>query len=302
MKKIYLFGTMILTFVGLAQGQFTDNIDSYTTGDISPQSSLWRTWSGGGGAENGEVTTEQANSAPNSMKIGEGGAQGGPQDQLLLFDNQPTNGSWDIEFNMFVPSGNAGYFNIQGEITTPQAGSFLSTDINFNQGNASPGVGALGTTGITFSFPHDEWFNVIVTVDLDGETYSMLINDAEAIPEGTVFNAGVPYLGGVDFFATEPVHTCYFDDIEFRESNLSVDDIAAKDISIYPNPGQDRITITTQSIVDQVRVIDILGKVVLQKNANQISPTMDISSLSTGTYIVQVIGENGTQATKLIKQ
>lgn len=299
MKKIYLLAAMAL-FTFTTNAQFTDNLDSYTEGPISPQDDKWRTWSGDNdnAAENGEITTEQAFSAPNSMKIGPGQ---GPQDQLLLFSNQPTTGAWDVEFKMYIPVGNSGYFNIQGEITTPQAGSFLSTDINFNAGGGSPGMGALGDTGITFAFPHDEWFTVIATADMDAQTYSMTINGTEAIPEGTAFNAAVPYLGGLDFFATDVFHTAYFDDIEFRVSTLGIENEDGTAISLYPNPAQKQLTVSTKSVVYELRVINILGKVILQERTNTVSPSLDVSTLARGTYILQVIAESGVESLKFLK-
>ncbi len=303
MKKIYLLALCLGVFSlsSYAQIEQSDDFESYTPGLISPQDPQWRTWSGDNTTtENGIVTLEQSNSPTQSMKIGPGVAGGGPQDQLFLIASQPFFGTYQSQWMMYVPSGNEGYFNVQGTINTPQTGSFISSDIYFNQNNGSPGVGS--TPGFTWAFPHDAWFPVFMEFDIDAKTWQMDVNGVNAIPAGTPWNdATAPYLGGFDFFSTSAFTLYYIDDLLVGPGILGTNDFSAEVFSVYPNPVKDVLNITSRAIVDNVTVYDMLGKVVLQDNPSTISPTINMSGLSNGAYMVKVTIGDTSKTLKVIK-
>lgn len=57
-------------------------------------------------------------------------------------------------------------------------------------------------------------------------------------------------------------------------------------LSIYPNPAHSIVEIGPLSFGDEVMVVDLLGDVVLRKQASQAKATLDISHLKPGLYIV----------------
>jgi len=65
-----------------------------------------------------------------------------------------------------------------------------------------------------------------------------------------------------------------------------------KDIVIYPNPAVDYITIQnkTSENIKQINIYNMLGKRVL--STENISPNIDISGLSSGFYLLQIIMDN----------
>ena len=95
--------------------------------------------------------------------------------------------------------------------------------------------------------------------------------------------------------------TLRIDDVVFTSGNIvSVNENQLNNFSIYPNPATEgRIVIQTQSAGSlEVTVFDVLGKSVLhQKLANH---TLDVSSLKSGIYMVQISSNNGTATKKLI--
>ena len=286
MKKIYLLGFALcaFAFTGTAQIEQFDDIDSYTIGDISPQSDDWRTWSGEeGGAEEGQVTFDQAVSGFQSVVIGPGQSGGGPQDQLYLVQSQPNSGIYTLKWQMYIPTDQEGFFNIQGEITPDQtnANSFLLTDHYFNPDNATPGQGQTADATFTWSFPHDAWFEVEIIFDLDAREYQLFVDGAEAIPAGTEFNEPTaPYLGGIDFFAPSEFSLFYVDNVTAGAGVLSTSDFAADVFSVYPNPVKDVLNIESAAAVNNVTVYDVLGKKVLSAQPDTISPSIDMSGLS----------------------
>lgn len=83
-------------------------------------------------------------------------------------------------------------------------------------------------------------------------------------------------------------------------SVLSTDEVSLDGFSIYPNPANDQIQITTANEpITEVVIYSILGKQVLSQKPNgQTAATVDISSLTSGVYLV-VIDNKITK--KLIK-
>lgn len=79
-----------------------------------------------------------------------------------------------------------------------------------------------------------------------------------------------------------------------KESITDVTTIDQSSISVFPNPVSSLITITTSlQGTRTITLVDLLGKVVLQRQvgSNEPSLTMDVSSLTNGIYMLRV-GEN----------
>lgn len=306
MKKTYILAFLALGFAFSANAQIIiqDDFEDYDLGPLSEQADHWMTWTGvEGGPEEAIVTDEQANSGSQSARWDEGAVpNGGPQDEIFLTDAQ-TGGNYTVSWFFYVPSGASAYFNLQGEITNPHAGDWISGNVLFNGLNATPGMGAEDSTGATFSFPHDFWFPVSVYVDVDLMTYEITINGtlihASPIPWGNA--SGLQTFGGINFFAADTANTFYIDDIVLREGTAGTDDFSADVFSVYPNPVKNMLNISSKAAVDSVTVYDILGKVVLTASPAMVSPSIDMSGLSSGAYLVNVTIGNASKTVKVIK-
>ncbi|MBK8555304.1 MAG: T9SS type A sorting domain-containing protein [Lewinellaceae bacterium] len=186
-----------------------DNIDSYSTAlKLGPQATWWTTWSGTEGTtEDGIVTTEQANTAPNSVKVVSTAAAGGPQDVVLNLGNK-TSGRYELKWNLYVPAAKNAYYNIQNVV--PIGAGSWNLDVFFsnnNMGNIQIGAGA---SLAEFSYPSDSWFEVKHIIDLDNNLLTLYING--------VFVKKMAYpnnLGGIDFYGTNNVSTFYIDDVSY---------------------------------------------------------------------------------------
>jgi hypothetical protein len=186
-----------------------DNLDTYvTTLKVGPQATWWTTWSGTAGegtAEDGIVSTEQAASAPNSMKVISVTAGTGPQDVMLDLGTKTT-GNYSLKWKFYVPSTKQGYYNIQNVV--PLAGGAWNLDVLFDAG-----VGTASVTQVdkfSFAFPHDAWFTIEHRVDLDNNLLKYYVNN--------VYAGSIPYpndLGGIDFFGTTATSVMYVDDVEY---------------------------------------------------------------------------------------
>lgn len=303
MKKIYFLAIAVCAFAfstTTSNAQIIDdNFDFYTPGPMGDQApGIWRNWSGtpGGTTEDIEVVTDNALSAPNAGYIGGSGAQ----DAILELGNQ-TSGDYTLVFQMFIPAGATGYFNFQGEIPAgPLAGVFNSSNIYFNETGATPGEGTDGD-GNTFTYPEDTWFQVAFYFDLTGTPVYDFSVDGNLVSDGLTFDADST-VGGIDFFSVSANNEYWVDDVYFDTGViLGNNDLSASEFTVYPNPVKDVLNIQTVSVVDAITVYDILGKVVLQAQPDSISPSIDMSTLSSGAYMVQVTIGNASKTVKVIK-
>lgn len=60
--------------------------------------------------------------------------------------------------------------------------------------------------------------------------------------------------------------------------------------AIYPNPAVDQLTIESATATGQLRIINILGTVVMEKQLTQTKTDVDISALSPGIYLANIGG------------
>ena len=84
-----------------------------------------------------------------------------------------------------------------------------------------------------------------------------------------------------------------------QETVLGTENNTLKDnleISIYPNPATDIITLKTSMGIKGIKAINILGQVTIDQN--EPSEKLNVSSLKSGIYILKIMQENGSIATK----
>lgn len=92
--------------------------------------------------------------------------------------------------------------------------------------------------------------------------------------------------------------------VNVTASALSVNDTAAKKslFKIYPNPVSDVLNIDSASNIKSVKIYDLSGKNVLTEMIDANKPAINVSSLSSGTYVITAETETGLQSAKIIKK
>lgn len=77
-----------------------------------------------------------------------------------------------------------------------------------------------------------------------------------------------------------------------------------EEISIYPNPATENITIKTKEAIDYIEIVDLAGSVVLsQKSDLKTTSQIDLNELNKGIYLIKVTFSNQKVSNnKLIKQ
>lgn len=185
MKTNLLFTFFIfLSFATYSQVSFSDDFESYSPGDyIADSSEDWQVWPGGisGGETDALVTDAFAKGGSNSLEL----LGGGTQDIVLPFGGLYTEGTFTVSMDVLVPEGRESYFNIQGE---EEAGNLWVLECYMRStGIFQVNTGSAGNGEIVIqnSFPHGEWFNITLEVNLtenlwrifvDGECLGSFVN------------------------------------------------------------------------------------------------------------------------------
>ena len=86
-------------------------------------------------------------------------------------------------------------------------------------------------------------------------------------------------------------------DVEVIET-VGITDLNQNQMKLYPNPAIDMVRIESNSLIKSIRIFSLTGSVVQSEN----SPSFCIKELEPGTYIMNVITQDGMAQMKLVKQ
>ena len=199
---------VLLLLTGSLYAQYSENFESYNVGDGIAEAggSAWIIWeSAQSTGMDAFVSAEAALSGEKSLKLESDDYAGGPQDVVLVFGEA---GAFEVTFNVLVPEGNSGYYNIQENAAPGLNWAFecvlSSTGLATYQVDDSLAIQTPFTTG--------QWVKITHRLDTETDLLQLFIDDA--------FVGQFPYdglqLGGINFYAagdqaTPP--TYYIDDI-----------------------------------------------------------------------------------------
>jgi len=313
MKNFYYFLTILLFFNWNVNAQFTWDFETcILEGEPSPGGSgYWTDWGCGGGPGCQVVcSTEHVNSGDWAGLI-----PGDNSTDTVLDLGNRIFAQWGLEFWMYIPLNKEGVWNIEGTIPIG-AGESIVGNVFFNQDGANPGVGLIEDTALgalNFNFPHDEWFKVVMNWDISlgigASTWQLNVDGINVVPFGTPFTnfASPPSsptyptsLGGIRFFSISTDNELYLDDFGYQNSFIILDteDFSKINFIIYPNPTQSILNIDTQETIKSSRIYNILGIIVKETVGLN---SIDISSLTSGIYFIEVSTKTGRSIQKFIK-
>jgi PKD repeat protein len=81
-----------------------------------------------------------------------------------------------------------------------------------------------------------------------------------------------------------------------------IEELTSEQISIYPNPANDYITISIDNSIEfaTISLIDVLGKEIMSRNVTQSTSQLNLSGISNGIYSLKLKDEHNHSFTKLI--
>ena len=175
MKKVSLLSLLLALFCGSLMAQepqvlISDGFEEYTVGNkIAVESQAaghdwWTTWSQNPGSSEDGVVAEFEGSKCGFLAYG--------VDQVLLLGDEQ-NGVYDLEFDILVPQGKNGYFNILHDFNGSGSTWALESYLHMSGSSTSaPGTGAIyagSQTAVTFSVVYDAWMHFRLHVDTDAD-------------------------------------------------------------------------------------------------------------------------------------
>jgi hypothetical protein len=83
---------------------------------------------------------------------------------------------------------------------------------------------------------------------------------------------------------------------------LGVNDFDLSKLNYYPNPVNDVLTISYADVITNVEVFDLNGRMVIQRTFDNQTVQLDFSSLSAGTYMLNVKTKENSQFIKIVKK
>ncbi|MBN2682583.1 MAG: T9SS type A sorting domain-containing protein [Bacteroidales bacterium] len=221
MKKVYFLCLFVLVSISSYSQTIiiNENFDAAISGSgVAGQIGLpFSTWSGTtGGTEDPIVSNEQSSSANNSVKIVN-------DNDLIIHFNDLESGRYLLSFNIFVVTGNIGYFNLLSNFDGNDSEWAMQVFFN-SDGTGTVDGGGLAASG--FAFLHDTWIDVKVVLDLDDDFATLYLDDNEILSwqySKGVFGSGcAKVLDVIDFFGWNGMEgdqttLAYIDDFSFTE-------------------------------------------------------------------------------------
>ena len=104
---------------------------------------------------------------------------------------------------------------------------------------------------------------------------------------------GGEWAGGDDRMVEVTDDMVVQDHFGFTDDEVSVTDIATASLDLFPNPASSNLTIVSDEHIHEIRMIDMLGKVVYAANVESDRYTLNVSEFYNGVYFVQVLTSQG---------
>ena len=84
-------------------------------------------------------------------------------------------------------------------------------------------------------------------------------------------------------------------------NQLSTDELENEVVRFHPNPTKDDVYITSKQLLKHIKVTNILGQTLISKPLNTLQAKIDLSSLNTGSYFINLQTDDGSVIKRIIK-
>ncbi len=296
MKKHVLLPFLLTALATTGQTTLIDeSFDAYAEGSgmVANDPDHWAVWPGG---EDQAVSTAFAQSGTNSLAcISTDAAAGGPGDLLLLLGDKTT-GIYDLGWSMYIPAGKGGYFNMQHteDVTTP----LFALEVTFAGGTITA---TADNTDLTGTYASDEWFDILINVDVDNAGAALFVNGTPLITwpfdtetDGTASDS---QLGAIDFFSYgdgTDIGEFYIDDVSYvqQSGGIGMAELGVDGALAFPNPMRDGLYVTLQqplSLQATVELVDVTGqRVSAPVFISSRSLRFAVEDIAAGIYFVRI--------------
>ncbi len=183
-------------------------------------------------------------------------------------------------------------------------GTFMAADVNAGSYQSKPNSMVVLNDTLYFVAGHADYGREVWKFHPSFSGKAKLVTDIMKGPTDSRPYALTVIGNRLYFSATHPDYgseVFYFEDPNVIAPTIPETDEEMAKIILYPNPANQRVTLTWPNDHDQefiIGVYDILGKELYQKTSNNSRLTLDITGYESGTYVVKI---EGLGAVKFIK-
>lgn len=180
------------------------------------------------------------------------------------------------------------------------------------QGDANV-IGDLVEGGYTL--PENTWVKLAFVYNYADGTVAFAGFDADdvALFPAAGFEGSAPEtaIGEVDFISSNfaagntASAISLFDNlsVEFVGAVVGVDEVAAAQFSVFPNPATDVINVANVQGLNAIQIVDLNGRTVKSVNFGGVSEaSVNVSDLTAGVYMMNIATEKGTSTQKIVKK
>lgn len=151
----------------------------------------------------------------------------------------------------------------------------------------------------------------------DEPRYSIGADGDEEIVQGEWISVTIPLqhfldqpTGAFDYdlddifqYKFDGIGTLFFDNVYFSKETTGVNDLVSNGLRAFPNPSVESWVISSDAAsINEVRIYNALGQVVLSQSPNANMTQIDASNLDKGFYFAQIRTDIGMGTIKLIKE
>ena len=217
--------------------------------------------------------------------------------------------------NFMVPTTGVYYFGFNAYSVQNQLNLYLD-DISIFEGSVCTDATDIGVSDIEGTTATVSWTGSIiatqgyeVSVYLGGddpatatpvftETYVDGFNEAPVtgLSPNTTYDVYITAHCGAGVSSTSNVVSFTTDDA------VGVSNYDVTNITYFPNPVKDQLTVTASTAIESVTVYNLLGAAVMQIGSNETDVVIDMSSLPAGSYLLKASVAEGVSTFKVIKE
>lgn len=201
-----------------------------------------------------------------------------------------------IQVDGFYPGQTYGQYGI----IPPDGTSVYAFGAINDAGNGTTGDGILqGVVEVPFysTFSYDLHFN---NDALAGASWDNLAHPTKDATTNASFSVAVVEDDVIEYLSPITAEDANGNFITYSAS-LSINDINVE-LTIYPNPADQFISVKSSEVLSGIRVIDMTGKEVIRESIQSDDYSIDLGNLNTGIYFLEATSEGASKTMRFIKK
>lgn len=240
-------------------------------------------------------------------------------------DSSPTRDAWTqiyevntMSWTFATSPSTGGYMGAQPASSVAYEGSkmanYPATSHNFDRTKlVSPVLDLSAVVNPTVSFfyrnpfwsPDQNWLRIFYRTS-DSSPWIQIVEFHSDIPSWTssgdlaLPNPSATYQIAIDC-ETDYGYSTTVDSV-LVQGTLSNANFSGKLISYYPNPTHDILHFSSNEVVSEILVFNLLGQKMIETKVNSNEGQVDLSNLTNGNYIIRAFTEAGSENFKVVKK